>query len=191
MNQERRQYFRINGKVAVDYKIITEDEMEHSRIPTQFEVSPFFLLLTQLQNIGSDNDFHLRKIAQKDPSTAAYLESMNEKVEAIAQAVAKSDVEFENLSTQEINLSEGGLSFSSKESIPLNSYLALKVVFEESFSGLLLYGQVLYSGEQGENGEYKIGVEFTDLPESSRMIVARYILSSQARERQQLNEEQY
>ena len=189
MNQERRQYFRIQGKVAVDYKIITEDEMEHSRIPTQFEVSPFFLLLTQLQSLGRDNDYHLRKIAQKEPSVAAYLESMNDKIDAIAQAVAKSDVEFENLTAQEISLSEGGLSFDCEEAIPLNTYLALKVVFEETFSGLLLYGQVLYSGE--EDGKYKIGVEFTDLPESSRMIVARYILSTQARERQQINEEQY
>ncbi|SEQ68821.1 PilZ domain-containing protein [Amphritea atlantica] len=190
MNQERRQYFRINGKVAVDYKVITEDEMQHGRLPTQFQVSPFFLLLTQLQEFSQDNSYQLRKIAQKDPLVATYLENMNNKIDAIAHAIAKSDVEFENLTTQEINLSEGGMSFYSKEPIPLKSYLALKVVFEETYSGLLLYGQVLYSGEKNEQGQYKIGIEFSDMPESSRMIVARYILTSQTRERQQ-NDEQY
>jgi len=190
LNQERRQYFRINGKVAVDYKVITEDEMQHGRLPTQFQVSPFFLLLTQLHEFSHDNSYQLRKIAQKDPMVASYLENMNNKIDAIAHAIAKSDVEFENLSAQEINLSEGGLSFFSSEAIPVNSYLALKVVFEDTYTGLLLYGQVLYCGEQEEDGQYKIGVEFSDLPESSRLIVARYILTSQSRERQQ-SDEQY
>lgn len=190
MNQERRQYFRIFGKVAVDYKVITEDEMQHGRLPSQFQVSPFFLLLTELQAYGHDSSYQLRKIAQKDPMVATYLENMNNKIDAIAHAIAKSDVEFENLTTQKISLSEGGMSFNSKEPIPLNSYLALKVVFEETYTGLLLYAQVLYCGEQEENGQYKIGIEFSDMPESSRMIVARYILSSQARDRQ-LNDEQY
>jgi len=190
LNQERRQYFRINGKVAVDYKVITEDEMQHGRLPTQFQVSPFFLLLTQLQEFSHDSSYQLRKIAQRDPLVASYLENMNNKIDAIAHAIAKSDVEFENLSTQKINLSEGGMSFFSKESIPENSYLALKVVFEETYTGLLIYGQVLYSGEEEEDGQYKIGIEFSDMPESSRLIVARYILASQARDRQ-LNDEQY
>ncbi len=189
MNQERRQYFRIFGKVAVDYKVLTEDEMCHSRLPSQFEVSHFFLLLTELQSYGHDSNYQLRKIAQKDPLVASFLENMNNKIDAIAHAIAKSDVEFENLTTQTINLSEGGMSFSSKEPIPLNTYLALKVVFEETYTGLLLYGQVLYCGEQ-EDGQYKIGIEFSDMPESSRMIVARYILTSQARDRQQ-SDEQY
>ncbi|MDO6562490.1 PilZ domain-containing protein [Amphritea sp. 1_MG-2023] len=188
MNQERRQYFRINGKVAVDYKIISEDEMKHGRLPTQFQVSPFFLLLNQLQAYNNDSSYHLRKIAQKEPAIATYLELMNDKIDAIAHAVAKSDVDFDNLSSQEINLSEGGMSFNSQAAIELNSYLALKVVFEETHSGLLLYGQVLYCSEKGDDGQYKIGIEFSDMPESSRMIVARYILNSQTRARQQTHE---
>lgn len=183
MNQERRQYFRINGKVAVDYKVITEDEMQHGRLPTQFQVSPFFQLLTQLQECNHDSSYQLRKIAQKEPMIASYLELMNEKIDAIAHAVAKSEVEFENLTAQEINLSEGGMSFNSTQPVELKSYLALKVVFEETHSGLLLYGQTLYCGEQDDDGLYKIGVEFSEMPESSRMTVARYILTSQTRGR--------
>lgn len=188
MNQERRQYFRINGRVAVDYKVITEDEMKHGSLPTQFQVSPFFLLLTQLQEYNHESSYHLRKIAQKDPMIATYLELMNDKIDAIAHSIAKSDVEFENLTTQKINLSEGGMSFRSTETIELNSFIALKVVFEETFSGLLLYGQVLYCSEKSDDGQHQIGVEFSDMPESSRMIVARYILNSQARERQRNDE---
>ncbi|GGK68910.1 PilZ domain-containing protein [Amphritea balenae] len=183
MNQERRQYFRINGKVALDYKIITIQEMKHSRLPSQFEVSPFFMLLTELQDLSQDSSYQLRKISQKEPAIASYLENLGARINAVAQAVAKSDVEFDNLSTHEINLSEGGLSFSNDVAIELGSYLALKIVFEENLTGLLLYGRVLYCGLADEKG-YKIGVEFTDMPESSRMIVARHILSCQARDLQ-------
>ncbi|RTE65717.1 PilZ domain-containing protein [Amphritea opalescens] len=189
MNQERRQYFRINGKVAVDYKIITKDEMRHGRLPSQFQVSPFFLLLNQLQEYSRDSSYHLRKIAQKEPMIATYLELMNNKIDAIAHAIAKSDVDFEHLSAQEINLSEGGMSFYSPEPVELKSFLALKVVFEETHSGLLLYGQTLYCSEKQKDGQYKIGIEFTEMPESSRMIVARYILNRQTHDRQKIDEQ--
>lgn len=186
MNDERRQYFRINGKVALDYKIITEAEMRKSRQPSQFEVSPFFMLLADLQELSQDSSYQLRKIAQKDPAVAAYLENLSLRIDTVAKAVAKSDIEFDNLCSHEINLSEGGMSFSNNEAIETGSFMALKVVFENTFTGLLLYGKVLYCGEQ-QSGGYKIGVEFTDMPESSRLIVARYILSSQAKDLQKLD----
>ncbi|MCV6609490.1 MAG: PilZ domain-containing protein [Amphritea sp.] len=182
MDQERRQYFRINGRVALDFEVVSPSEIRRNQLPSQFTVSPFFMLLIQLQELSHDNQYQLRKIAQKDPTVAAYLENLNAKIDAVAQAVAKSDVEFKQLSSQEINISEGGMSFSSNRPVNTGDCLALKLVFEETFTGLLLYGKVLYCGEDEEN--YKIGIEFMDMPESSRVIVARHILSSQARELQ-------
>ena len=188
MNQERRQYFRIDGKVALDYKIITEAEMRTSRQPSQFEVSPFFMLLADLQELSQDSSYQLRKIAQKDPAVAAYLENLSLRIDTVAKAIARSDMEFDNLCNHEVNLSEGGISFSNNDAIETGNHLALKVVFEETYTGLLLYGKVLYCGKQ-QSGGYKIGVEFTDMPESSRLIVARYILSSQARNLKQQDDE--
>lgn len=181
MNQERRQYYRINGDISLDYEIISETELSQGKFPSQFQVSPYFNLLGQLQELDNDSSYQIRRIAQKEPAIAGFLEMINAKINAIAKTVAAGDMEFSNLSTQNINLSEGGMSFFAKEAIPEACYLAMKLVFIESFSGLLVYGRVLHCVPQ-EDGSFKIGIEFTDMPESSRTIVARHILSSQARE---------
>lgn len=183
MDQERRQYFRINGNVSLDYKVVSETEMEQGMFPSKFEVSPFFTLLTQLQELDHDSSYQLRKISQKDPALSLFLESLNAKIDAIARVVAANGMEFENLSRQNINLSEGGMSFISNEPVQADSYLAMKLVFEDNLTGLLVYGRVLHCVEQED--DFKIGIEFTDMPESSRTIVARHILSCQAKELQQ------
>ena len=187
LDQERRQYFRINQHVSLDYKLISEAEMKQSQLPTQFEVSPFFMLLTHLQELDTDTSYLLRKVAQKDPTLAAVLEIINTKVDTIAKTIAASDVEFDNIVTQHINLSEGGLSFNTQSELPSDHYLAMKLVFEESCMGLLLYGKVLYSNATDEG--FFTGIEFCQMPESSRLIMARHIISSQSKELQKQDDD--
>jgi len=183
LDQERRKYFRINGDVSLDYKVISEADMKQGKYPAQFEVSPYFTLLGQLQELDNDNNYLLRKIALKDPTLALFLETLNAKIDVIAKTLAVGEMNFDNLSIQNINLSEGGMSFIGKEPVPQGSYLGMKLVFANNYTGLLLYGLVLHSIPEEEG--YKIGIEFTDMAESSRTIVVRHILSTQAKELQQ------
>ncbi|MEH6575757.1 MAG: PilZ domain-containing protein [Amphritea sp.] len=187
MDQERRQFFRINEHISLDYQEISEEEMQQSPQPTQFEVTPYFTLLTQLQELDADSTFLLRKISQKDPTIGSFLEIINSKVEAIAKTIASSDMEFKNLIAQETNLSEGGLSFDSNSQLATDGFVAMKLIFQESCIGLLLYGKVLYS-VSCEDG-FNTGIEFCRMPESSRMIIARHIISSQSRQIQNQEDE--
>ncbi len=182
-DQDRRKYFRIEQKVSLELKAVSEEEMAQSPRPVQFEVSPYFLLLSQLQELDAESNSLLRKIAEKDANIAAFLHILHSKVETIAKAVAASGIALEHIVTQEINLSEGGMMFSYPHEIPLGSNLALKLIFPESCIGLLLYAQVCRLIPEA-NGEYHIGVAFTRLPESCRQILARQIFASQTLARQ-------
>lgn len=183
MDQERRQYYRIDKPVVIDYKVVSRDDVAGSSQPHQFNVPPYFLLQSQLAEIDSESQHLIYKIGESTPHLATYLQQLNKKVDLIARTIAGSDLDLENSQRQTINLSEGGLSFIAPEKIDVTSYLALKLVFPDNGLGLLLYAEVQRCAEA--EGGYELGVAFMRMPESCRTLLARLILEAQARERQE------
>ncbi|WP_415894257.1 PilZ domain-containing protein [Neptuniibacter sp. PT8_73] len=186
--QDRRQYFRIDQHVSLELKIISESEISDHPSPTQFDVSPNFLLLSQLQELDSDSSHLLRKVAEKDSNVATLLTVMHNKIERIAQAIASTEMTVGQSAIQEVNLSEGGLQFRHSEAIAKDAFLSIKLVFPDSCIGLLLYAQCLRSDSMGD-GSHLTSVEFIKMPENCRMILARQIFESQAKLRKQQAEE--
>lgn len=186
--EDRRQYFRIDQKVSLEMKVVSEQEISNHPLPTQFDVSPNFLLLSELQTLDAESSHLLRKIAEKDSNLASFLTIVHDKVERIAQAIASDEMHMNNAMMQEINLSEGGLQFISDAEVAEDTLLSIKLVFPESCLGLLLYGQCCRS-QLLDDGGYLTGVEFIRMPESCRTILARQIFESQARQRQKAAEE--
>jgi c-di-GMP-binding flagellar brake protein YcgR len=182
---ERRQYFRIEQRVSLELKIISESEISEHPSPTQFDVSPNFLLLSQLQEMEAESSHLLRKIAEKDSNISSFLKIVHDKIERIAQAVASTEMKIGNAAIQEVNISEGGLQFRQDHAIEQGAFLSLKLVFPESCIGVLIYAQCCRCDEMGD-GSFVISVEFVRMPESCRMILARQIFESQARERKKL-----
>jgi len=185
--QDRRQYFRIDQRVSLELKVIAESEIGHHPSPTQFGVSPNFLLLSELQEIDSQSHHLLRKISEKDSNVASFLQIMHDKIERIAQAIASNEMVISNSEVQEVNLSEGGIQFRSNEAFDIDSFLSVKLVFPESCLGLLIYAQCCRS-QALDDGGFMIGIEFIKMPESCRMILARQIFESQARLKKQQSE---
>lgn len=181
--QDRRQYFRIDQRVSLELQVISESEIDAHPKPTQFDVSPNFTLLSELQEMDSQSSQLLRKVSEKDSNVASLLKVMHDKIERIAQAVASTEMTVSNAAIQEVNLSEGGVQFRHNEPFTIDSYLSVKLVFPESCLGLLIYAQCCRS-EAMADGSYLTGVEFIKMPESCRMILAREIFDSQARQRQ-------
>lgn len=182
---ERRQYFRIEQRVSLELKIISESEISEHPSPTQFDVSPNFLLLSQLQEMEAESSHLLRKIAEKDSNISSFLKIVDDKIERIAQAVASTEMKIGNAAIQEVNISEGGLQFRQDYAIEQGAFLSLKLVFPESCIGVLIYAQCCRCDEMGD-GSFVTSVEFVRMPESCRMILARQIFESQARERKKL-----
>ncbi len=187
MVQDRRQFYRIEHQVAIEYELVPETDVMASARPYQFDVSRHFLLLSEIQAMDADTGHLLRKIGEKQPEVAAYLKLLDNKLNRIARSLVSEELKGTgSLRLHNINLSEGGLSFDCDDDLPLGQYLALKLVFPDSLLGLLLYATV--QRNEAVEGGYQIGIEFIKMPESCRTLLARFILEAQAQERQrQLN----
>ncbi len=186
MEQERRQFYRIDHPVILEYRVVTESEVAGSPQPYQFDVSPYFLLQSQLAEIDNECQHLLYKVAESTPHLATYLQSLNKKIDLIGRTLSYSGIETESAQPYLVNLSEGGISFSEESPIELGSYLALKLIFPDNGLGLLLYARVqrCLAAESG----YDIGVSFMKMSESCRTLLARLIIEAQARERKRQND---
>ncbi|WP_188860157.1 PilZ domain-containing protein [Marinobacterium nitratireducens] len=183
MSQDRRQFYRIDHKVALEYRVVPESDVMTSARPYHFDVSPHFLLLGELQALDSETSHLLRKIGESQPDIAGYLKLINTKIDMIANSLVSQELtDTSGLRLKSINLSEGGLSFDSNQALRQGDYLALKLVFPESHLGMLLYARVQRCAPIQDG--FHIAIEFFKLTESCRTLIARYILEAQARERQ-------
>lgn len=182
MEQDRRQFYRIDHPVVLDYQIVEETDVACSSQPYQFNVSPYFLLQSQLAEIDSECQHLTHKIAEYTPQLAAYLQHLNKKIDLIGRTLTGGHMANEPGHEQIINLSEGGMSFFSTTPLDTQTPLALKLIFPENGIGLLLYARVQRCEAVGS--EFELALSFLKMPESCRTLLARLIIEAQARERQ-------
>jgi len=180
---DRRQFFRINQQVAMELSLVTEDSLRHTG-PAHFDVSPSFSLICELQDCEAESQLLLHKIAEKDRHIAEYLRLMSKKVNTLAKAVFTSDVDPQKLITHDVNLSEGGMLFYYPDALPSNAPVHIKLIFPSSSVGVQMQGTVLRC-DPIETGDYEVAIEFVRLAESTRTLLARQIIESQALSRRQ------
>lgn len=181
---DRREYYRIKDTIALDFSVLSREQLltdEELRDP-----SPLFNLLSELHSLDFDSQYLLRSISERDRTLAAYLKSINKRIELLAQALSQGLLR-DYGQIKQVTLSEAGINFLHSEAIELDSYLALKIVLMPQALGLLLKAKVLHCAEQ--NGQFEIGARFESLSDAQRQLLARHVLQHQAQERRLAREE--
>ncbi|MDG1580461.1 PilZ domain-containing protein [Pseudomonas sp. GOM6] len=183
---DRREYYRIEDTIALDFSLISTAEA-HASEPLH-DNSPLFNLLNELHLMDFESQHLLRHISERDRTLANYLKVMNKRIDLLGQAVAQSLLR-DIGAPRRVSISEGGISFSHHKAVPAGSHLALKMVLMPQALGLLLRAQVVHC-QRREDGQFEIGTEFEALTDTQRQLVARHILQKQALERRQAREQQ-
>lgn len=181
--QDNRDFYRIQDNVLLEFQLLPEGDIAHWEV-FPIPVTAEFHLLNELSQIDAENSQVLRNIAERDRNTATYLNALNHKIELLARIIAGSNEELEQLVSQQVTLSEGGISFNSDMSMKIGAKVALKVLLLPSYVGLLLYGKVVNCNEHIK-GDYLVNLVFEDLTENNRHLLARHVLQHQAKMRRE------
>ncbi len=181
---EKRQFFRIEQDVIFNFCSVSNDDVNHNRPEQHFEHSETLCLFTEFQHIDSNNSQLLESIKHKDPLVAEYLSAVNQKIDLVCQQVLASQSSVHDIDSGRVDISQGGLAFQCDHSIGVESWLALKLIFLPSYTGVISYGQVTRNALQ-EDGSYLIGVRFHNLTDDQSKLIAKQIFATQIIERQQ------
>lgn len=181
---EKRQFFRIQQDVIFNFCSVTNDNVNHNRPEQYFEHTETLCLFSEFQHIDSGNNQLLDSIRQANPLIAEYLDNINQKINLVSQQVLASQSSVHDIDSGRVDLSQGGLAFNCDHSIGVENWLAVKLIFLPSYTGVISYGQVTRNALQ-DDGSYLIGVRFHNLTEAQLRVIARQILNTQIVERQQ------
>lgn len=176
---ERRKYYRIEDSIALDFALLTEDQLSSGEALKND--SALFNLLSDLHQVEFEAQHILRLITERDRNLANYLKVINKRIDLLGQAMTQNLLP--NIGqAQTVSLSEGGINFRHSQAIEKGCVLALKIVLLPQPLGLMLRARVVHC-QALDQGGYEIGTEFEELSDAQRQLLARHIFQKQALER--------
>lgn len=176
---ERRKYYRIEDSIALDFALLTEDQLSSGEALKND--SALFNLLSDLHQVEFEAQHILRLITERDRNLANYLKVINKRIDLLGQVMTQNLLP--NIGqAQTVSLSEGGINFRHSQAIEKGCVLALKIVLLPQPLGLMLRARVVHC-QALDQGGYEIGTEFEELSDAQRQLLARHIFQKQALER--------
>ena len=186
MNEERREYFRIDDEVVLDYRLVKGDELDQLLERIRSQVVDRFTAASSFASTTRQMAHLIHRIQADSPDLARCLQAIDQKLNMIAQLFVSEEVEENQHPTREVNLSAGGVAFRSQHEIPVDSLLELRMVLFPSLVGIITISRVIHCERTGEGDPrypWMVAVEYEHLKESDREALVRHVM---ARETEQL-----
>jgi len=182
MNEERREYFRINDEVVLDYWPIDAaglDELREkieSKIPERFTTAASFAATSR----QIAHAFH--SVQNDQPDVARCLQALDDKLNTLAQLFVAEEIRLNDHSTQEVNLSAGGLAFRSRQQLDKGSLVELRLVLFPSLMGMLIAARVIHCEHVNDGNlqyPWQIAVSYELIRETDREILVRHVMAKE------------
>ncbi|MCO6414256.1 MAG: PilZ domain-containing protein [Thiogranum sp.] len=184
MSDERREYFRIDDEVVLEYRLISEDDVEplveriQARVPDRFTAASSFAATSrQMAHL-------MHKVQSQSPELARCLQAIDQKLNLLAQLFVTEEIHIEEQPTQEVNLSAGGIAFRSQQEIATGSLLEMRIVLFPSLIGILNISRVMHCERINDDNRqfpWQIAATYEHLRESDRELLVRHVMSKETR----------
>lgn len=181
MTNERRNYFRMTQRVAMEIKPLDPARATDPSAPLADDGTQRFRLLSELEAMHAESQSLLASLTRRDPELSRYLRLMDRKIRLIAEACVDHDEVPLPDDETEVNLSAGGLSFISQRALERGSYFAVRLLLLPERAGLLLKSRVVRASPKDDH--WLIQCEFLHISESDRAVITRHLLQVEQRKR--------
>lgn len=175
-----RDFFRLEDALPCEYKLISSDQIATQDPETLFDYSEEIQLIGQLKMLQRQGKGLLERVDVQNAEMAAYLKNLDQQVELIGRRVLFNEIQTpDNFRSELIDLSVGGAGLCIEELLPEQSYVALRVLFDEGAWVLTCFARIRYSRMHKGSRQYRSGIEFVSLPLEYQKLINRYLLNRQ------------
>ena len=182
MSDERREYFRIADEIALDYRLLKDEEVDgllermRSRLVDRFTAASSFAATTrQMAHL-------IHKVQTESPELARCLQAIDQKLNMIAQLFVSEQMALDDQPTREVSLSAGGVAFRAQHELRTDSLLELRMVLFPSMIGILTISRVIHCERMDDGNSqfpWQVAVEYEHLRETDRELLVRHIMSKE------------
>ncbi len=176
---DKRDYLRIDQDVIFNYQVIDAKTAQEASTTDFFNEDPALHFLSQIQNTNKDSKRILNAIQDSNRLVGDYLKNIDEKIDLLTRFCLQQTVQSQSKSKKRINLSEGGLAFSSYKALYKDNFLVLRLIFLPSYVHVVTFAQVLRC--KHNESDNQIAVKFYNMTEKERQCISKHILQSQRR----------
>lgn len=173
--QERRRATRVNSTLAVIYQRISAREIQADPYDPRFELPHHFTLSEELAQIDNLQRSQIEVLLGEQPQLGDLLQSLNLKLDIIAQAIEDSLGRMLSPVPQRVNLSESGLSFHAPEALTPGIHLHLAISNPAHNYHIAAIGRVVFCEDEDLEG-YRTGVAFVNIRHDDRQTLGRDIV---------------
>lgn len=174
---EKRDFFRINQDVLFEAHQVDSYAADNTAPETHFDDSPALEILNQLRKIDKDNQQVLSLLKDKNRLLTDYLQSLNTKIDLVTRFCLFSQQNENEKATTRINLSEGGIAYSSHRAVYKGNFLVLRLIFLPSYVHVVTFAKVVRCSSK--DNEHQVAARFHRLPDKDRQEISRHILKAQ------------
>lgn len=186
MNDERREYFRIEDEVTLEYRVISEREMECVLLRIRDEVPDRFTAAASFASTSRQLKHLLQNLSTKSPDLSACLSMLDRKLNLLAQLLVSESINVGEDGMREVSLSAGGLAFSNDRELKVGDLLETRLVLFPSLTGILSIGRVVSCERRGEPERgmpWRVAVEYQYIREADRDLLVKHVLNRQTEQR--------
>ncbi len=177
---DRRDYFRLEDQIHLVKTPIERHMLSDDPYSSVFKISKQTLLISQLRSIENENHALFGQISETNRAIAQYLKAIDQKIECLAHYIVSDATEKDPLHRENVDLSEGGISFISQYSYEIDSYMHILMVLFPSHTSIAAIAQVKSVQLLEAQSAFRVGVEFVVLHEADRKQLARHIRRKQS-----------
>ncbi|MDG1112872.1 MAG: PilZ domain-containing protein [Pseudomonadales bacterium] len=175
-----RDFFRLEDALPCEYKLISSDQIATQDPETLFDYSEEIQLMAQLKVLQRQGKGLLERIDRQNAEIATYLKNLDQQVELIGRRVLFNEIQTpDNFQSKLVDISVGGAGLFSEALLPEESYVALRVLFDEGAWVLTCFARIRYSRMLNGSNHYRSGIEFVNLPLEYQKRITRYLLNRQ------------
>lgn len=181
---DRRQYFRINDKVSLKYRVVQGIDIETEVKRTEHEKNNLAELKNAFNCIEAKIMTKMDRVEEVSPLVAEILGLFDKKLSLIESMIMHNDDKDNSITeTQDVNLSASGMSFESNTPINDGVKLKMELVLFPEYQFIPLYARVVDCRKKMDDNLYRfnIAVDFVGISESDQEIIMQHILSRQAK----------
>ena len=187
MNEDRREYFRVNDSVRVSIRPVSEEQLDTLRQRMQQNFADGFTVMSSLIGISAEMAVSMRRIENSDPDVAAYLKALDRKIDVLGRAFISQESELLEEPAHPVNLSGGGMGILLNDCYQPGQVLEIKMLLFPSFTGVLMYGTVIDcepidERDRDSGYSYRMRLAFTHMREQDRDLLIRHVLRCQSNE---------
>ena len=189
MSDERREYFRIEDEVALDYRLIDEAEVEQLLERIQSRIVDRFTAAASFAASSRQMTHAMHRIQTQTPELARCLQIIDQKLNTVAQLYVSEEINLNEQPARMVSLSAGGVAFRAQHELAPGSLMEMRLVLFPSLSGILSISRVVHCVRVDDGNTqfpWQVAVEYEHLREPDRELLVRHIM---AKETEQLKKQ--